>query len=67
VKAARLWLQASNVQPHAPSASISDVPELHILTTQTAMWESSKLNARAAKWTAAAAVLGAVASILGAS
>jgi hypothetical protein len=74
--AARLWLQASKVElPEfdPPTASIDDVPALHIMesavqlnATADALRLSARLNASAAKWTASAAMLGGVAAILGA-
>ncbi|MBB5053475.1 hypothetical protein HNQ36_003475 [Afipia massiliensis] len=64
--AAIYWWKASRVDiPHTAAASISDVPELYILNTQVAFNESSRLNCRAAVWTGLAAVLSAIASVLG--
>jgi hypothetical protein len=55
-----------------PLASISDTPEAHILGTQVdigsihlAMLAASRLNKKAAVWSAAAAFLGALPSALG--
>lgn len=54
------------------TASISDVPELHIIdakvdiiNVRVAMEESCKLNKTAAIWTGIAALLGAFTSIAG--
>lgn len=65
IVAAIYWWKASRVPIPPTVASISDVPELHIMGTQVAFNESSRLNSRAAIWTGMAAVLSAVASILG--
>ncbi|MHC2585889.1 hypothetical protein ACVI1J_010436 [Bradyrhizobium diazoefficiens] len=65
IVAAAYWWKASRVNISHVSASISDVPEQYILSTQVAFHESSHLNSRAAIWTGAAAILSAVASILG--
>ena len=76
-RAAFLWLKASKVQimdttPHT-AVSYDDSPALGILgvevsgfATQTAYSASSALNARAARWTAWAAILTGVTTILGA-
>jgi hypothetical protein len=63
--AARYWWKASRVAIPYTVASISDVPEAHILGTQVAFNESSRLNSRAAIWTGLAAVLSAAASVVG--
>lgn len=63
--AAGYWWKASRVTIPDTAASISDVPELHILGTQVAFSESSRLNSRAAVWTGVAAVLSGAASVLG--
>jgi hypothetical protein len=63
--AAYYWFRASNVSVNQPSASISDYPELHIMSNEVAFNESSRLNSIAARWTGAAALLGAVSSIAG--
>lgn len=65
VAAAFCWLKASRVPIHTPAASISDVPELHVMTGHVAFNESSRLNSRAAVLTGIAAVLSAVGSVLG--
>jgi hypothetical protein len=65
IVAAIYWWKASRVDIGSSAASISDVPELYILSTQAAFNESSRLNSRAAVWTGLAAVLSAVASVLG--
>jgi hypothetical protein len=67
--AAWYWYKSSQVEiiGTAPgTASISDVPEIYIMGAQGAIMQSSALNAIAAKWTAAAAVLSALTSIWGA-
>ncbi|MBH5373520.1 hypothetical protein [Bradyrhizobium glycinis] len=65
VAAAFYWLKASRIPIHHPAASISDVPELHIMSGQVAFYESSQLNSRAAVLTGIAAVLSAIGSVLG--
>ena len=65
IVAARYWWKASKVPISQPVASISDVPALHILGTQVAFNESSRLSGCAAIWTGIAAVLSATASVLG--
>jgi hypothetical protein len=75
-RAAALWLTASKVQIEdtTPRTMVSydDNPALGILevqvggyATQTAYNTSSALNAHAARWTAAAAVLTGVAAVMG--
>lgn len=73
--AAGYWYRSSRPTPalnEPPAASISDVPELHILNAQAdvyevqaALAEASRLNKKAAIWSAIAALLGAAAAILG--
>jgi hypothetical protein len=68
------WLRSSRPTPEevpAPDASISDNPELHILTAQVeiygirdALKEASLLNKKAAKWSAWAAGLGGIAAFI---
>jgi hypothetical protein len=65
IAAAFYWWKASRVPIQYPAASISDVPELHIMSGQVAFHESSRLNSRAAVLTGVAAVLSAVGSVLG--
>ncbi|MEH2480558.1 hypothetical protein V1282_003915 [Nitrobacteraceae bacterium AZCC 2146] len=65
IVAAVYWWGASRVDIARTAASISDVPEQYILSTQVAFNQSSRLNSRAAIWTGAAAVLSAIASVLG--
>ena len=65
IYAAWLWWKASRVAIREPQASISDVPELHIYSTQVAYNEASELNARAAFWTGIAAVCSALGSVFG--
>ena len=63
--AARYWWKASRVSILQTAASISDVPEQYILSTQVAFNKSSRLNSYAAIWTGLAAMLGSAASVLG--
>ena len=65
LNAARLWWQASRTPIPALTQSISDAPELHLLNTQVIYNTSSQINARAAVWTGLAAILSALASVLG--
>ncbi|MBV8917299.1 hypothetical protein [Bradyrhizobium sp.] len=65
IGAAVYWWKASRVPIHEPTASISDVPQLHIMSAQVAFYESSQLNSKAAVLTGIAAVLSAVGSVLG--
>ncbi|MGW1424647.1 hypothetical protein ACWAT4_31505 [Bradyrhizobium manausense] len=65
VAAAFYWLKASRIPIQTPAASISDVPELHVMSGHVAFYESSRLNSRAAVLTGIAAVLSAVGSVLG--
>jgi hypothetical protein len=66
IRAAHLWWKSGNV-PILPdtAASISDVPALHVMSAQCAMFVSAGLNQRAARWTGSAAVLSALGSVLG--
>jgi hypothetical protein len=66
IVAAIYWWRASRIAIPPTVVSMSDVPELHILGTQVAYNESSRLNSRAAVWTGIAAIFSAVASVLGA-
>jgi hypothetical protein len=73
--AATYWYLSSRPTPKTtvpPTASISDNPEAYILGTQVdifrihqALYEASRLNKKAAIWSAVAAFLGALTSILG--
>lgn len=65
VAAAWYWRLASHVYVPEPKASISDVPELHIMSGQVAAYESSKLNSTAATLTGLAAILSGIGSVLG--
>lgn len=65
LNAARWWWKASKTPIESMPQSPSDVPEIHILSTQVAFYESSKLNSRAALWTGISAVLSAAASVCG--
>ncbi|MEH2549089.1 hypothetical protein V1283_005734 [Bradyrhizobium sp. AZCC 2262] len=65
IAAAIYWLRASRVPIQTPAASISDVPELHIMSGHVAFYESSRLNSTAAVLTGVAAVLSAIGSVLG--
>lgn len=64
IVAAVYWWKTSRVAIVQTAASISDVPELYVLSRQVAFNESSRLNSRAAVWTGVAAVLSAIASVL---
>jgi hypothetical protein len=73
--AAFYWYLSSRPTPtlsELPNASISDVPELYTLNAQVdvyavrdALIDASRLNKKAAIWSAVAALFGAVAAILG--
>ncbi|WP_316187413.1 MULTISPECIES: hypothetical protein [unclassified Bradyrhizobium] len=65
IVAAAYWWRASRVAIRNSAASISDVPELYIQSTQVAFNESSRLNAHAAIWTGLAALLSATAAVFG--
>jgi hypothetical protein len=72
--AAWYWYLSSRPTPEItgpPEASVDDVPALHILDAQVntyriqeALIETSRLNKRAAIWSAAAAFCGGVAALL---
>jgi hypothetical protein len=64
VVAARLWLLASREYPPELPQSIGDAPELHILNVQVSFGKAGALNAKAAIWTGAAAVLSAASSMI---
>ncbi|MGA7713917.1 MAG: hypothetical protein WCA81_18640 [Rhizomicrobium sp.] len=70
LKAAALWWRASrSLDLEEPTASITDAPELHVLTAQVelnALMASLPINRRAAFWTGWAAFAGAITSIWGA-
>jgi hypothetical protein len=61
IVAAVYWWKTSRVAIVHTAASISDVPELYILSGQVAFNESSRLNSPAAVWTGVAAILSAIA------
>jgi len=73
--AAIYWYLSSRPSPETtvpPISSINDNPEAYILVTQvdiarihSALYEASRLNKKAAIWSAAAAFLGALTSALG--
>lgn len=65
IVAARYWLLGSREYPSELQQSIGDAPALHILNVQVSMGKAGALNATAAKWTGAAAVLSAISSIIG--
>lgn len=65
IVAARYWLLGSREYPSELVQSISDAPELHILNVQVSIGKAAALNAQAAKWTGAAAILSALGSIIG--
>jgi len=64
IVAARYWLHASRKYPPELVQSIGDTPALHILNVQVSMGEAGALNAKAALWTGAGAVLSAASSII---
>jgi hypothetical protein len=65
IVAARYWLHASREYPSELAQSIGDAPALHILNVQVSIGKAGALNAKAAVWTGAAAVLSAISSIIG--
>jgi hypothetical protein len=65
VAAALYWWKSSRVPIQSMAASISDVPELHIISGHVAFHQSSQLNSTAALLTGIAAVLSAIGSVLG--
>jgi hypothetical protein len=64
IVAAWYWLHASREYPSELPQSISDAPELHILNVQVSIGKAGALNAKAAVWTGAAAVLSAASSMI---
>jgi hypothetical protein len=64
IVAARYWLHASREYPSELAQSIGDAPELHILNVQVSIGKAGALNAKAAVWTGAAAILSATSSII---
>jgi hypothetical protein len=64
IVAARYWLHASCEYPSELPQSIGDAPELHILNVQVSMGKAGALNAKAAAWTGAAAILSAASSMI---
>lgn len=68
------WFRSGRPTPEdvpVPDASISDNPELHILTVQVeiysirdALRQASLLNKTASKWSAWAAALGGIAALI---
>jgi hypothetical protein len=65
IVAARYWLLGSREYPSELQASIGDAPELHILNVQVSIGKAGTLNAKAAKWTGAAAIPSALGTIIG--
>jgi hypothetical protein len=65
IVAARYWLLGSREYPSELPQSVGDAPELHILNVQVSIGKAGALNAKAAKWTGAAAILSALGSIMG--
>jgi hypothetical protein len=73
--AAAYWYLSSRPRPklnNPPNASISDAPELHILSAQVdvnalqeALSEGSLLNKKGALWSAVAALFGAAVALSG--
>jgi len=64
IVAARYWLLGSREYPSELVQSIGDAPGLHILNVQVSIGRAGALNAKAAIWTGAAAVLSALSSII---
>jgi hypothetical protein len=64
IVAARFWLQASREYPSELPQSISDAPEVHIINVQVSIGKAGALNAKAAVWTGAAAILSALSSMI---
>jgi|HubBroStandDraft_6_1064221.scaffolds.fasta_scaffold322059_2 hypothetical protein len=64
IVAAIYWLHASREYPSQLAQSIGDAPALHILNVQVSIGKAGALNAKAAIWTGAAAVLSATSSII---
>ena len=64
IAAAVYWWKASRVPIQSTTASISNVPELHIMSGHVAYNASSEQNSRAALLTGIAAVLSAIGSVL---
>jgi hypothetical protein len=72
--AARYWYVSSRPTPDAtlpPIASVSDNPQARILGTQvdigkihSSLYEAARLNKKAAAWSAVAAFLGALTSVI---
>jgi hypothetical protein len=65
IVAARYWLLGSREYPPELPQSISDAPELHVLNVQVSIGKAGALNAKAAVWTGAAALLSATSAIIG--
>jgi hypothetical protein len=65
IVAARYWLLGSREYPSELVQSADDNPALHILNVQVSIGKAGALNAKAAKWTGAAAILSALGSIIG--
>jgi hypothetical protein len=63
--AAFYWWKASRIPIQSTAASITDAPELHIMSGHVAFHESSRFNSTAAVLTGIAAVLSAIGSVLG--
>ncbi len=73
--AAWFWYLSSKPSPEplpGPEGSVDDVPALHIIQASVQIYEihqvlleTSRLNKRAAIWSAFAAALGALATVLG--
>jgi hypothetical protein len=63
--AAFYWWKASRILIEPTAVSITDMPELHIMSGHVAFYESSRLNSTAAALTGVAAVLSAIGSVFG--
>lgn len=64
--AAAYWWRASRLKSPDPAQTFAArAPEYMLMATQHVMIASAKLNAKAAFWTGAAAILGAVGTVIG--
>ena len=65
IVAARYWLLGSREYPSELPQSIGDAPALHLLNVQVSIGKTGVLNATAAKWRGAAAILSVLGSVIG--
>jgi hypothetical protein len=63
--AARYWFRGSREYPPELAVSITDSPEQHIQNALVSIGKAARLNATAALWTGAAAILSASGSVIG--